>query len=88
MPRRRHVDEHLQRYHSRVGLDPGPVEQRLGIRIGAAARLAASNTISSPVGTIICIIPARCMLANRHLGALIGIWWKVLVPSRDFCLSS
>ena len=27
--------------------------------------------------------PSRCWLANGHLGALIGIWWKLGPPRRD-----
>ena len=51
------------------------VAQRIGLVIGAAR------------GTSVCIIPSRCMFAKGQRGALIGIWWKLVVPSRDFCVS-
>ncbi len=31
--------------------------------------------------------PSRCRFWNGHLGAFTGIWWKLLVPRRDFCVS-
>ena len=32
-------------------------------------------------------MPSRWKFWNGHFGALIGIWWKLAVPRRDFCVS-
>ena len=49
--------------------------ERVGLVVDAALRLC------------ICMCPSRWRLANGHLGALIGIWWKLAEPSRDSCVS-
>src|SRR5664280_1508194 len=41
-----------------------------------------------PAGCSICMCPSRCWFPNGHLGALIGIWWKLTEPRRESCVST
>ncbi len=56
-------------------------------RGGVGLQASWARRPRGPCGTCICMWPSRCWLANGHLGALIGIWWKFGPPRRDSCVS-
>src|SRR5664279_2574637 len=59
-----------------------------GVSRGEFSDRELGSYATRPAGCDICMCPSRCWFPNGHLGALIGIWWKLTEPRRESCVSN